>query len=285
MCAVICSFLCQIEPSFANDIKHVYFQSSDGIKLHYLDAGKGKTLIFIPGWTMPASIWEKQIIYFSKRYHVIAFDPRSQGLSEIATKGHNSERRARDIEELISHLDSDSVVVIGWSLGVCEVLSYMKLFGEKKVSGVVLVDNSIGEGPPGKGKGKGKNNLINMMKTDRFKATYLFVKSMYKKQHDEEYYKYITYQAMKTPTKIAHDLLINLYPRDVWKETIDNLRLPLLYVVTSKFRSQANILKNIKPEAWTEVFDSAGHALFVDEEERFNTLLLKFLTEKVWRHD
>lgn len=40
------------------EIKSLFFVTSDGVRLHYLEAGEGKALIFIPGWTMPAEIWE-----------------------------------------------------------------------------------------------------------------------------------------------------------------------------------------------------------------------------------
>ena len=60
------------------------FRSSDGVRLHYTSNGKGEVIVLVPGWTMPASIWAPQIEYFSQRYRVIAFDPRSQGASAIA---------------------------------------------------------------------------------------------------------------------------------------------------------------------------------------------------------
>jgi hypothetical protein len=52
--------------------KSAFFKTSDGISIHYLEAGSGKPVVFIPGWTMPAWIWQKQIDEFSKKYHVIA---------------------------------------------------------------------------------------------------------------------------------------------------------------------------------------------------------------------
>lgn len=258
---------------------HSYFLTSDGVRLHYLEAGKGKTVLFIPGWTMPADIWEKQIIYFSEGYHVVAFDPRSQGLSDIAPSGHNPERRARDIEELINHLGVDSLVMIGWSLGLSETLSYIKLFGQEKLAGVVLVDDTIGEGSAK----KHKSAIGEQFKANRPQTTYRFVRSMFKKPHQESYYQYITEQSLKTPTEAASDLLINLYPEEVWRTTVHSIQLPLLYVVTALFREQAEILKRNKSGVWTEVFPSAGHALFVDEPDRFNRLLHQFLSEKVWK--
>src|SRR5688572_6828635 len=35
------------------DVADKYFNTSDGTRLHYLDAGQGATIVFVPGWTMP----------------------------------------------------------------------------------------------------------------------------------------------------------------------------------------------------------------------------------------
>ena len=44
-----------------------YFITSDGVRLHYLEAGPqlGHTIVFVPGWTMPAWIWQPQIQAFA----------------------------------------------------------------------------------------------------------------------------------------------------------------------------------------------------------------------------
>jgi non-heme chloroperoxidase len=36
-----------------------HFLTSDGVKLHYLEAGSGPSMVFVPGWTMPAWIWNR----------------------------------------------------------------------------------------------------------------------------------------------------------------------------------------------------------------------------------
>ncbi len=61
-------------------VKDGYFTTSDGVRLHYLEAGSGPAIVFVPGWTNSAWIWEPQIRNFSKKYRVVAPDPRFQDL-------------------------------------------------------------------------------------------------------------------------------------------------------------------------------------------------------------
>src|SRR3989337_1852119 len=81
--------------------KDGFVTTPDGIKIHYLEAGTGPAILFVPGWTMPAWIWEKQIAHFSKTHRVVAMDPRSQGESQQTTEGHYPAARARDIKAVV----------------------------------------------------------------------------------------------------------------------------------------------------------------------------------------
>jgi membrane-bound lytic murein transglycosylase A len=53
---------------------------------------------------------------------------------------------------------------------------------------------------------------------------------------------------------------------------------PLLYVVSEGLAGQAQSLKRNRPATRIEVFGQSGHALFVDEPERFNALLADFVS-------
>lgn len=41
-----------------SEMQSQHFTTSDGVELHYLEGGSGPPLVFVPGWTMPAWIWE-----------------------------------------------------------------------------------------------------------------------------------------------------------------------------------------------------------------------------------
>src|SRR2546426_10653745 len=58
-----------------------WFVTSDSVRLHYLSGGSGSTMLFVPGWPMPADIWDPQLRYFVRPHHVIALEPRHQGAS------------------------------------------------------------------------------------------------------------------------------------------------------------------------------------------------------------
>jgi non-heme chloroperoxidase len=256
------------------------FVSSDGVRLHYLDTGlapeQGPIVIFVPGWTMPAEIWEPQIQHFAKSHRVIAFDPRGQGKSEIARDGYTIERRARDLAELIEQLDQP-VVLVGWSLGVLESLAYVESAGTQRVRALVLVDNSIGEEPPP----TSDPTFLPRLKQNRIATTERFVRNMFRTPQKEPYLRKIVASSLRVPTDAAVALLSYPYPRERWKQIVYATDRPILYAITARFSGQAENLKKKHPQARIEVFENAGHALFVDEAERFNRVLEEFLNQQV----
>ncbi|MBS0559929.1 MAG: alpha/beta hydrolase [Proteobacteria bacterium] len=256
-----------------------YFVTSDGVRLHYLEAGPptAHTLIFVPGWAMPAWIWAAQIQAFAHGYHVVAFDPRGQGQSDIPPTGYEPNRRGQDIAELIARVSPAPAVVVGWSLGVLDTLAYVHTHGDARIAGLVLVDNSVGEEPappPRKpSKQKPPPHAVFMAR---------FVRSMFHTPQSPDYLQRLTEDAMRLPQADAAKLLNYPVPRTYWREAVYATGKPVLYVVRPWLSGQAGNLARNHPDAETAIFADAGHALFVDDAQRFDSLLDGFLRRQVW---
>jgi non-heme chloroperoxidase len=264
-----------------NVIDH-FFQTSDGVRLHYLEAGPpaAHTLVFVPGWTMPAWIWMPQIQAFSRRYHVIAFDPRGQGDSAVPAGGYEPIRRGRDVAELIERLGGQRVVVIGWSLGVLDTLAAVHVAGDRRLAGLVLVDNSVGEEPapqpyrPSPPRHGPPPSHMAAMKS--------FVRMMFHRPQPPSYLDRLTEATLRTPEAASRLLLAYPMPRSYWREAVYATRVPVLYVIRPRWVAQGENLMRNRPNTEMEVFTDAGHALFVDDAARFNSVTDEFLRRHVW---
>jgi microsomal epoxide hydrolase len=58
--------------------------------------------------------------------------------------------------------------------------------------------------------------------------------------------------------------------------------VPVLYVVRPRWVAQGQNLVRNRPITEMEVFHDAGHALFVDEPARFNSVTEQFLRRRIW---
>lgn len=264
----------------AEVVDHFLF-ASDGVRLHYLEAGPptAHTLVFVPGWTMPAWIWMPQMLAFARQYHVVAFDPRGQGDSEAPATGYEPVRRGRDIADLLQALGPRRVVVVGWSLGVLDTLAFIHVAGDHHLAGLVLVDNSVGEEPPPTPQPVPRRRGPPPTHTE---AMRLFVRSMFRRPHPNSYYDRLTQAALRTPEGASRLLLAYPVPRSYWKEALYSTHVPALYVIRPRWVAQAENLVRNRPLTEMEVFADAGHALFVDEPARFNGVMERFLRRQVW---
>ena len=274
--ALLVAFALVSAPAGAAD---TYFKTSDGVRLHVIEAGSraADAVVLVPGWTMPAWIFQAQIAALSRSHRVLALDPRGQGDSEIAVSGYDHLRRGQDIAELMAKLGPRPVVLVCWSLGVLDCLAYVQQYGDTRLAGLVLVDNSIGEDPPPVPSrlprtGPPLEREVQMRR---------FVRGMFSRSPGEAYLDQLTKVALRTPADAAAQLLSYSAPRSYWREAVYSVRKPVLYVVRPRFAAQAGNLQAQHLWAETVVFETAGHALFVDEPDRFNTLLQDFMRRRI----
>lgn len=262
----------------AENIMHRYFVSSDGVRLHYLEAGAGdRTLLLIPGWLMPAAIFEAQLTALAQDYRVLALDPRSQGLSAVTPGSHSPERRTRDIAEWLEAAAVGDFVLGGWSLGVLEALDYVERFRPRRLRGLILIDNSIGEGQPPRQASKGTYHQIADPKR---RQAFIdgFCQGLYRQPPPPALAEAVRKSAYRMAGDVALQVLRQPYPRTYWRDIVLQQSVPMLYAVTPRLREQAEILQTKKPQqAEVVVFDTAGHALFVDAAEAFNQRTSQFL--------
>lgn len=255
--------------------------ASDGTRLHVIEAGPvsaGPSILFVPGWTMPAWIFAPQLQAFSRRYHVVAFDPRGQGASDVPASGYEPGRRGRDIAEVVATLPPGRIVVVAWSLGVLDTLAYVHAYGDTRLAGLVLVDNSVGEEPaptPAR-PAKPTAPLPHAEKMSRF------VRGMFNRPQPPDYLDRLTQATLRTPEAAGRQLLAYPVPRSYWKEAVYATDRPVLYAVRPRWAGQAANLAQYRANTETEIFRDAGHALFVDEPARFNALVDSFIRRRIW---
>ncbi|MGA7400929.1 MAG: alpha/beta hydrolase [Candidatus Sulfotelmatobacter sp.] len=260
----------------AQATKDGFFKTSDGVRIHYVEAGSGRTIVFIPGWTMPAWIWQKQIDEFSKHYHVIAVDPRSQGESDKPPYGHLPETRSRDYKELVDQLALKKPVLVGWSMACGELIKYAEQFGSDNVAGFVLVDGFVTDKPsdlfvP-------ISEWMNQLQEDRQKQADGFVRSMYKKPQSEDYLKRVIDASTQVPSDTAALLIYDMIAVKDFSPGLARMNRPVLFTYQPESQQSADYLKlKLGDKLRLELFGGDGHALFVDDPEKFNHVVEEFI--------
>jgi non-heme chloroperoxidase len=260
-----------------------FVTASDRTRIHYLEAGPSgiertsqASILFVPGWTMPGWIWQKQIDHFSTKYRVVAMDPRCQGESSQTSDGLYPTQMARDIKAVVDQLHLAPVVLVGWSMAVVETLSYVDQFGTRDLGGLVLVDEPAGGFVPG--EAEGDLTLLKNLLEERASTTEFFVRKIqFHKPQPEQYIQRVIQASLKVPTNSAVALLAGVFAAD-YRAVLPKIDKPTLVCAAKgpDFDRVTEMQKQI-PKSKLEVFEGAGHALFVDNAEQFNVALDTFL--------
>jgi len=119
------------------------FVTNDGVKLAYWEAGRGKPLILVPGWSANGAQYINLMYLLAKEYHVYVLDPRNQGLSQRIDYGTRIARYSMDLKQLGEHLGVTSADYVGHSMGAAILWSYIDLFGTAGMRKVAFVDEPI----------------------------------------------------------------------------------------------------------------------------------------------
>ena len=284
---------------YAKDTFSDFITTADGVKIHYIEshptidggpmAVPGRpnpilkmeepSILFVPGWTMPAWIWQKQIDYFSIGHRVVAMDPRSQGESTQTGEGLYPATRARDIKAVVDQLHLAPVVLVGWSMAVTELAAYVDQFGTSDIAGLVFVDDNFGGLAPG--EGQADLLFINQILNDRQKNTEAFIHNLcFKKPQPPDYLNRVMAACMRTPTSDAVALLVGKFAAD-YRSAAAKIDKPALFCYADSpympAAAQQAMQQSVKGSR-LEVFHGDGHALFVDDPDHFNSVLENFLS-------
>ncbi len=166
---------------------------------------------------------------------------------------------------------------MGWSLGVPELLTYAEQYGGSHVRAYVLVDGFAWEKQDPQFV-TATLGMYRKLETGRREFTEKFVRSMYKKPQPEEYIERVVAASLKMPTDSAIAASVGSISRANWQPAVAKLDRPVMVMCETGLKSMAaDPIVFTVPSARVELFDDAGHALFVDDAARFNAVLEDFV--------
>ncbi len=125
------------------DLQINSFTTRDNVRLSYWEAGSGKPLVFIPGWSANGAEYINVLYLLSKHYHVYVLDPRNQGLSQHVDYGSRITRFSADLKEFTEYLGLQTADYCGWSMGAAVLWGYIDLYGTQGIGKLVLVDEPV----------------------------------------------------------------------------------------------------------------------------------------------
>lgn len=271
---------------------------AEGVTLHTLEAGEGPPVVMLPGWSQTAEMFREQLAGLSGSRRVIAVDHRGHGRSPAPAGGYRVHRLAADLEQLLQACDLDRVDLLAHSMGVGVAWAYLDLFGPRRISSLVLVDqmpralrepswsDEQAEEAGATMDAAGLFEFIAGLREpdgERMRRNFLITVTSDGIGGDE--LEWMAEQDAAFPRRHAADLIFNNAVQD-WRDLIPGIRRPTLVIagdsVNVPVRSQRWIHEQIPDSALAVVRGRGGgtHFPFLESPDEFNGQVEGFLAAR-----
>ena len=115
------------------------YLDANGVKIRYIDTGKGPAIVLLHGGTSRLESWVTPGVVdnLAKDFRVIAFDARGHGKSDSPREpSAYGRQQALDVVRILDALKIDRAHIIGFSLGSSTVAQLLTLHPERFLTGV-----------------------------------------------------------------------------------------------------------------------------------------------------
>lgn len=114
-----------------------------GCQLHVEEAGNrdGQPILFIHAFSQSRLSWDRQVnSHLADDFRLVTFDLRGHGASDKPRDAYGDSRLwADDVESIITSLDLDRPILVGWSYGGLVICDYLHGYGQDRIGGINLV--------------------------------------------------------------------------------------------------------------------------------------------------
>jgi non-heme chloroperoxidase len=263
-----------------------YIRVSPDLELYYDEAGSGRPLIFITGWSGTNEFFiPYQLSHFSAKYHVIAYDPRSQGRSTVTLEGNTYAQHGQDLRAFMESLKLKNAAVVGWSNGCEDIYSYFRIYGTDNISAFTCIDETPRQIATQKGDWADFANatevggFIIATESDRRALVNQFAPTMMQRKMTADEIAWTLDQVEKTPNFVSVLLAADGPFADYTEEAkkIDG-KIPVLNILSE---AQAGTAKAwlAKNAPHSETFVLGNHMMFREYPDKFNGALDAFLAK------
>lgn len=115
------------------------FAEVNGIRLHYLVAGKGEPVLLLHGYAENSHMWRPLMIQLARTHTVVAPDLRGFGQSSKPAGGYDKKTMAQDVHALAVSLGYKRAQMVGHDIGLMVAYAYAAQY-PTEVQRIVLMD-------------------------------------------------------------------------------------------------------------------------------------------------
>ncbi len=260
----------------------------DDVPIWYEDSGEGPVILFVPGWTFTTRFYDAQLRDLARDHRVVAVDLRGAGNSAKTREGHSLSNYAADLLDFLERLGLTDVVLVAWAMAV-SVSVHLLARDHSRIRGLVWVDHSprFFTSPDWPFALHGTldpwawDEQILALQLNRSRATRDLLSSSFFEAPRDADLDWMTAELMKTPTEVMSAMLATVANVDL-RPFLPRIEVPVLLVNGRHSIVPVAVAEWIMqqvPTARSVVFENSGHVPYVEEPDRFNLEVRRFVAE------
>ncbi len=278
------SLLAQSQRVPASAGRAAYIEVEKNVKLHVTDLGEGQPIVLIHGWPLSDAMYEYQYQYLSRKgFRVIGITLRGFGKSDKPFGRYDFDVFSDDIKVVLEKLDIQNAVMGGFSMGGAVVLHYVTKYEAAHVGKLALFAAAAPswqqrEGAPYGIPETDANGLIVQTMTAREDLISSFGAAFPAKEGNisKNVEKWLENINLESSPYAVTESIKALQKLDLRPE-LSKIKIPtaIFHGPQDKlcpFAFAEELNKGIK-DSYIVKFENSGHALFVEEAEKFNVEL------------
>lgn len=275
-------------------------QTNDGVSIHYVTRGSPipntpiPPVVLVHGWSGSHRYFDNSIDLLAEKTggYVIAIDLRFHGDSEKPEYGFHVARLAADLKDVMDNLQLAQFqmppVLVGTSLGCAILWSYVELYGDSTIGKMVFVDQAPSQwtfsdwsyGSKGIYDAASLANIQNVVKSDMKAFAAGNAECCLTKPVADDLMEVLTAETLKCNPEHLAKLMADHAQLD-WRPTLPRITKPCLNLygtLSGCFPVEGTqAVGELIPDCKNVVFEGCNHWLYLEEPERFATVVAEFV--------
>jgi len=264
-----------------------YIEVEPNVRLHITDAGEGRPIVLIHGWPLSDEMYEYQYnVLIKNNFRAIGITLRGFGKSDKPYGEYDYDIHALDIKNVLSKLDVNDAVLVGFSMGGSIAIRYVSKYKGAHVSKLVLCGAAA---PIWTQRNDFKYNLpksavdelieLNYKDRPQLLSNFGTIFSATETSLNKGIRNWLNGINLSASSYATAQCLIALRDTDL-RPDLAKIAIPTLIIHGKKDKicsfDLAEQMKAGIKNSHIVAFENSGHSMFLEETLKFNAELIKF---------
>jgi pimeloyl-ACP methyl ester carboxylesterase len=200
-------------------------------KIHFSDHGKGKTIVFLHGFTESSEIWKPFAELMQKRFRVVTVDLPGHGKSDCLAGVHTMEMMADAVQAVLEKIRVKPFLLTGHSMGGFVSLAFARKYPEMVRALCLFHSHAFADTPEAS---RNRDRIIELVRQNKFEFVAQFIPSLFAPRFHEPLGKQIGRMVKKASGMAPEGIIAALEGmkvRDDMTEFLQQLQVPILFII------------------------------------------------------